>query len=136
MVLWSGRSFTRPPDRGQRESCLRNDQCRYWTGLHPASGKPAGHAPLPVDGDSRMMRLGCILLDPAARGRGPGRELISTAVRTGFELTELPAMKLRVYAHHGPAGTCVRAWGSGRPVGCAAPGWTAGHGCLRSPHVQ
>lgn len=47
-----------------------------------------------------MMRLGCILLNPAARGRGLGRELISTAVRTGFEITDLPAMKLGVYAHN------------------------------------
>ena len=50
-----------------------------------------------------MMRLGCILLDPAARGRGLGRELISAAVRTGFEITELPTMKLGVYAHNASA---------------------------------
>ena len=47
-----------------------------------------------------MMRLGCILLDPDARGRGLGRELIGTAVRTGFEVTGLPVMNLGVYAHN------------------------------------
>ena len=100
MVLWSGRTFTWPLDRGQLESYLGNDQRRYWTGLDPESGKPVGHASLLVDPNAGMMRLGCVLLDPAARGRGMGHELIRTAVRTGFETTELPAMKLGVYAHN------------------------------------
>ena len=100
MVLWSGPSFTWPLDRGQLEVYLGHDQRRYWTGLHPESGDPVGHASLLVDEEAPMMRLGCILLDPAARGRGLGRELISTAVRTGFEITDLPAMKLGVYAHN------------------------------------
>ncbi|MCC5782230.1 hypothetical protein CK505_16580 [Kocuria sp. WN036] len=100
MVLWSGRTFAWPLDRGQLERYLRNDQRRYWTGLDPESGNPVGHASLLVDHDAAMMRLGCILLDPAVRGRGLGRELISTAVRTGFEVTELPTMKLGVYAHN------------------------------------
>ncbi|NVC25039.1 GNAT family N-acetyltransferase [Kocuria salina] len=100
MVLWSGRTFTWPLDRGQLENYLQNAQRRYWTGLDPESGNPVGHASLLVDDDAAMMRLGCVLLDPAARGRGWGRELISTAVRTGFETTELPTMKLGVYAHN------------------------------------
>ena len=100
MVLWSGRTFTWPLDRGQLESYLQNDQRRYWTGLDPESGSPIGHASLLIDDDSAVMRLGCILLAPAARGRGLGRELISAAVRTGFEITELPTMKLGVYAHN------------------------------------
>lgn len=100
MVLWSGRTFTWPLDRGQLESYLHNDHRRYWTGLDPESGNPIGHASLLIDDDAAMMRLGCILLDPAARGCGLGRELISAAVRTGFEITELPAMKLGVYAHN------------------------------------
>jgi RimJ/RimL family protein N-acetyltransferase len=99
-VLWSGRTFTWSLDREQLESYLQNDQRRYWTGLDPVSGNPVGHASLLVDDDAAMMRLGCILLDPAARGRGLGRDLISTAVRTGFGITELPAMKLGVYAHN------------------------------------
>lgn len=100
MVLWSGRTFAWPLDRGQLESYLHNDQRRYWTGLDPRSGNPVGHASLLVDHDAAMMRLGCVLLDPPARGRGLGRELISAAVRTGFETTELPVMKLGVYAHN------------------------------------
>ena len=103
MVLWSGPIFTWPLDRGQLEVYLGNDQRRYWTGLDPESGAPVGHASLLVDDSVPMMRLGCILLDPAVRGRGLGRELISTAVRTGFEITKLPTMKLGVYAHNVPA---------------------------------
>ncbi|WP_425559536.1 GNAT family N-acetyltransferase [Kocuria gwangalliensis] len=38
--------------------------------------------------------------DPAARGRGLGRELIRTAARAGFEATDLPVMTLGVYAHN------------------------------------
>lgn len=100
MVLWSGRTFTWPLDRGQLETYLQNDQRRYWTGLDPDSGDPVGHASLLIDVDAHMMRLGCILLDPDARGRGLGRGLIGTAVRTGFEVTGLPVMKLGVYAHN------------------------------------
>lgn len=59
-----------------------------------------GHASLLVDPDACLMRLGCVLLDPAARGRGLGRALISTAVRSGFAITELPAMRLGVSAHN------------------------------------
>lgn len=99
MVLWSGRTFTWPLDRGQLETYLHNDRRRYWTGLHPNSGEPVGHASLLVDDEARMMRLGCILLDPTARGRGLGRDLITAAVRVGFAATELPAMRLGVYAH-------------------------------------
>lgn len=100
MVLWSGRTFTWPLDRGQLESYLQNDQRRCWTGLDMVSGNPVAHASLLVDAEAAMMRLGCILLDPAARGRGLGRELINTAVRTGFEIMEVPAMKLGVYSHN------------------------------------
>ena len=100
MVLWSGRTLTWPLDRGQLETYLHNDRRRYWTGLHPNSGEPVGHASLLVDDEARMMRLGCILLDPTARGRGLGRDLITAAVRVGFAATELPAMRLGVYAHN------------------------------------
>ena len=51
MVLWSGRTFTWPLDRGQLESYLHNDQRRYWTGLDPESGHPVGHASLLVVAD-------------------------------------------------------------------------------------
>ena len=103
MVLWSGRTFRWPLDRGQLEGYLQNDRRRYWTGVDADSGEPVGHASLLVDDEARTMRLGCVLLDPAARGRGLGRELIGAAVRTGFEVTDLPAMKLGVYAHNVPA---------------------------------
>ncbi|MFI7744850.1 GNAT family N-acetyltransferase [Kocuria rhizosphaericola] len=107
MVLWSGRTSTWPMDRGQLERYLQNEQRRYRTG--PGFGAPVGHASLLVDPDTCLMRLGCVLLDPAARGRGPGRELISTAVRTGFAITDLPAMRLGVYAHNVSARRCTRA---------------------------
>ena len=100
MVLWSGRTFTWPLDRGQLETYLQNNQRRSWTGLDPDSGDLVGHASSLLAVDAHMMRLGYILLDPGARGRGLGRELIGTVVRTRFEGTGLPAMTLGVSAHH------------------------------------
>lgn len=100
MVLWSGSTFSWPLTHRQLEAYLQNDQRQYWTGLHPASRKPIGHASLLIDDQTPMMRLGYILLDPAFRGRGLGRELVRTTVRTGFETTDLPAMMLGVYAHN------------------------------------
>ena len=100
MMLWSGPTFSWPLTRHQLERYLQNGQRQYWIGLHPTSGKPVGHASLLIDNQTRTMRLGFILLDPAIRGRGLGRELIETAVRAGFEATDLPVMTLGVYAHN------------------------------------
>lgn len=49
------------------------------------------------------MRLGLILLDPVERGNGLGGELITAAVRAGFESTGLPVVTLGVYSHNAPA---------------------------------
>ena len=100
MMLWSGPTFNWPLTRHQLELYLHNGQRQYWTGLHPASGKPVGHASLLIDNQMLTMRLGFLLLDPAVRGRGLGRELIKTAVRTGFDTTDLSTMTLGVYGHN------------------------------------
>lgn len=103
MWMWSGPTFTWPLDDGQLERYLDDDRRLYWTALDPDSRVAAGHASLLVDHDAKAMRIGFILLDPGLRGRGLGKELTETVVRAGFEATELPVMKLGVYAHNARA---------------------------------
>ncbi len=103
MVMWSGPTFNWPLTRHQLEAYLKNDRRQYWTGLHPSSKDPVGHASVLADEKTRTMRLGLILLDPVVRGNGLGRELVTAAVRAGFESSSLPVMTLGVYSHNAPA---------------------------------
>lgn len=100
MWMWSGPTFTWPLDFGQLKKYFDDNRRLYWTALDPDSGLATGHASLLVDEDAKIMRIGFILLDPDQRGRGLGKELTETAVRAGFDVTNLPAMKLGVYAHN------------------------------------
>jgi ribosomal protein S18 acetylase RimI-like enzyme len=74
-----------------------------------ADGTPVGYGELWIDDDEREVELARIIVAPAARGRGHGREL--TRLLTAEAKRSYPAVFLRVVPGNEPAIACYRAAG-------------------------
>lgn len=57
-------------------------------------------ASLALKAESAIGRLGRVLVDPAQRGEGLGRALVTSAVTAGFAQTRIDTMTLGVYRHN------------------------------------
>lgn len=90
----------------------------YYTapGMFPMTategGVPVGHLLLRWLGeDRRVMRAGCIVLDPARRGRGDGKAMLHLAVSEAKERHHARVLTLGVFADNAPARRCYEAMG-------------------------
>ncbi|MFD3807369.1 GNAT family N-acetyltransferase [Streptomyces sp. NPDC058611] len=94
LMTWVGPAFSWPLDDGQLSSYAAEPGRRTWTALSP-DGQPVGHASL------AGIRLGRILIAPAARGRGLGTAMVSLVVERAFgEPDGVPELGLGVWAHN------------------------------------
>lgn len=75
-------------------------------------GTPAGHLLLRwPEEDRRSVRLGFIILDPACRGRGMGRELVNLAAGYAFGFLRAERLTLGVFDNNPAARRCYEAAG-------------------------
>ena len=73
---------------------------------------PAGHLILRwLDEEKTDLRFGFIIVDPARRGRGYGREMLRLAQIFAFDVLQARRVSLGVFAQNLPAVHCYRAAG-------------------------
>ncbi|MET9885191.1 GNAT family N-acetyltransferase [Streptomyces sp. NPDC006430] len=93
LVTWAGPAFTWPLDDSQLTAYATEPGRHTWTAVS-ADGHPLGHVSV------RGTRLGRVLIDPRARGRGLGEALLTLAVDRAFGELGLPSLDLGVYTHN------------------------------------
>lgn len=104
--IWSGPGFRWPLDTCQLQAYLEESKSGHrllWSAVTIQDRILVGHASLALQAEGSVGRLGRIVIDPARRGEGLGRALVTAAVAAGFTKTWIHTMTLGVYRHNTPA---------------------------------
>jgi RimJ/RimL family protein N-acetyltransferase len=102
LQLWTASSFDYPLTREHleghlRESAEHGDRLIYKAAT-PADGKVVGHIELgAIDRRNQSLRIGRVLLDPAARGHGLGAGMMRSALALAFEAFQVHRVELGVF---------------------------------------
>ena len=59
-----------------------------------------------IQGDDTLLRFGWVILDPAARGKGYGKEMIRLALEYAFEILKVNAVTIGVFENNPAALNC------------------------------
>jgi RimJ/RimL family protein N-acetyltransferase len=100
--LWTAHGFEYPLTREAfrelvRVSAERGDRLLFKAVL-PGEREPVGHIELgAIDSRNRSLRIGRVLLDPAARGRGLGAEMMRAALALAFDRLQMHRVELGVF---------------------------------------
>jgi RimJ/RimL family protein N-acetyltransferase len=103
MRVWSGPGFLWPLSTNQLRAYFeesRSGQRLLWSADAIKDGALVGHASLALKAEGAVGRLGRVLVDPARRGEGLGRALVTSAVTAGFAQTRIDTLTLGVYRHN------------------------------------
>ena len=113
-MLWCARRFPYPLTREGFEEQLtalsRDSGDRFFTAVQE-DGAPVGFFGLTVRGETRTGWLKFVIVAPACRGRGIGREMVGLAVRTALETPGVDSVRLSVFAENPAALRCYEAAG-------------------------
>lgn len=115
-LKWSAGQFSFPLTIEQLDEyfsrwCLKEEGGFLMTALD-SEGKPAGHFILRLlDYEAESVRIGFIVVDPAARGKGYGRQMISQALRYVFDVLGMKRVSLGVFENNPQAKACYEAAG-------------------------
>ena len=74
-------------------------------------GKPVGFLCISIDYESNEAMLAFVMLDPAQRGKGYGKEMIQLAAKYCFEILKADSVQLNVFSANTPARRCYAAAG-------------------------
>jgi RimJ/RimL family protein N-acetyltransferase len=100
MRLWSGPGFSWPLSAEQVQAYFeesRSGRRLLWSAVTTKDAVLIGHASLRFQVQNNVGRLGRVLVDPARRGEGLGRALVTSAVVAGFAQSQINVMTLGVY---------------------------------------
>jgi RimJ/RimL family protein N-acetyltransferase len=64
-----------------------------------------------INGDDTILRFGWVILDPASRGRGYGKEMIRLGLEYAFEILRVRSVTIGVFENNIPAYHCYLAAG-------------------------
>lgn len=115
-IKWSCGKFEYPLTIEQMDVyfsrwCLREEHGWLMTALDE-KGTPIGHFIMRlVDFEENSVRLGFIVVDPAARGKGYGKKMIEKALQYAFEVLGMKRVTLGVFENNPQAKTCYEAVG-------------------------
>lgn len=99
LVVWSGTSgFTWPFEGEQLTRFAAAEPSRRLQVAVDESGEVVGHLMLRDDGDH--VRLGLVIVSPAARGHGYGEAMIVQALALAFAPSRVTSVTLGVYTHN------------------------------------
>jgi RimJ/RimL family protein N-acetyltransferase len=115
LMLWTGMVFTYPLTRDQLEKHLvfaekYPERRKIWNATD--GDTVVGHIELNNIWDHDRKATICrVLIDPAVRGKGLGKEMVKTVVRFGFEELSLHRIDLSAWSHNTAAIRCYEACG-------------------------
>lgn len=115
-VKWSCGKFTYPLTMEQMEAyfeqwCLKEEHGWLMTALND-DGIPVGHFIMRLaDYDRNSVRLGFIVVNPDARGKGYGKQMIEKALAYAFGVVGMKRASLGVFANNPQAKACYEAVG-------------------------
>lgn len=101
-LFWTSSTFGYPLTREHllqhlQESAARGDRLIFKV-VETASGEAVGHLELgAIDLRNRSLRIGRVLLAPAARGRGLGGEMMRAALARAFDQMDMHRAELIVF---------------------------------------
>ncbi len=118
LMQWAGPVFTHPLDKKQLEgyfavACGARPKRVIWKGIDDATNAVIGHIEIDrIDYGRKYGALSRVLIGiPGLRGRGLGRELVSEALRSAFDVLNLDEITLAVFDFNHAAITCYEACG-------------------------
>ncbi|MDR8413936.1 GNAT family N-acetyltransferase [Nonomuraea sp. 3-1Str] len=104
LVVWSGKTgFTWPFDGRQLLDLRASDPARRLLVATGPDGSLVGHVGLRGEPGGASVRLGMVLVAPAARGRGCGAAMVEAALGVAFADPAVERVELGVYAHNDSA---------------------------------
>lgn len=115
-VKWSCGKFEYPLSIEQLDDyfsqwCLNEETGWLMTALDE-DGVPVGHFIMRLaDFKAESIRLGFIVVDPNARGKGHGKEMIRMALKYAFEVLGMKSATLGVFENNPQAKACYEAVG-------------------------
>ena len=82
---------------------------------------PVGHLVLRFpEGSPKILRFGFVIVDSRIRGKGYGKQMLTLALRYGFEVLGAEKITIGVFENNEPAIRCYRSVGF-RPTGESSP---------------
>lgn len=113
-ALWCANNFPYPVTAEAFHSFLDKTMEEWTVGAFTATdgrGKAVGFFRYSVNVQSNEGFLASVIIDPALRGKGYGREMIRLALRYAFELTGAESVQLNVFAENQNAKRCYESLG-------------------------
>ena len=102
--------FEREPfDRFLQDMARQNAACPFVAATD--EGQLIGFFLYSADTAANEGKFRCIMVDPACRGRGFGREMLRLAVKYAFEITKVQTVQLNVFSVNTGAVKCYEAVG-------------------------
>ncbi len=108
-TMWCANRFTYPLTEQQlreyQENMNREETGWIFTALDE-TGRPVGHICMrAADYEKQSIHFGFVVIDPAFRGRGYGKEMVNLAIKYAFEILKVKRATLKVFdcnptAHH------------------------------------
>ena len=111
-ALWCAGRMRYPLEKDDLIRLLEDHREKYGDRAYTAVGeddKPVGFFCLAAETDPAMLRF--IVVDPAKRGKGLGREMIRLAAEQAFGTGRVKAVQLAVFAENAAARRCYLAAG-------------------------
>lgn len=115
-VKWSCGKFEYPLTKEQLDEyyetwCVREEHGWLMTAMDE-NGVPVGHFIMRlVDYSANSVRLGFIVVDPNARGKGYGKKMITAALKYAFEILGMESASLGVFENNPQAKACYEGVG-------------------------
>lgn len=116
-LKWGGKRFgTFPIDADiindkydqQNGDCVEADNFYPWTAIDD-EGNAVGHFTMRyVNGDSRQVRFGWVVVDQSARGKGYGKQMLSLGLQYAFDIFGAKKVTIGVFENNAPAHECYK----------------------------
>lgn len=113
-ALWCANLTPYPLRKKEFEEMLEEFSVKYKDSPYVATtkeGEPVGFFCYSVNTDTNEGMLRFIMVAPKYRNRGYGREMLTLAVKYGFEITKADAIQLNVFSENTAAKKCYASVG-------------------------
>ena len=113
-ALWCANRIGYPLDREDFDRAMRWEADRFGGSPYVAAteeGEPVGFFCYSLDPETNVGLLKFVVVDPARRGQGFGRELMRLAIQLAFDVTGADAVRLSVFPENIRAKRCYESVG-------------------------